>query len=85
MLTTHPGWHRALEQLGKLAELRILDLTRNRLPEVPEYLGGLHSLQERLASISRAISRSLAAWPAESDPLRAAVARPGSSSADVGC
>ena len=38
----------ALEQLGKLAELRILDLTRNRLPVIPEYLGGLHSLQQLL-------------------------------------
>ena len=38
----------ALEQLGKLAELRILDLTRNQLGAVPEYLGGLHSLQQLL-------------------------------------
>lgn len=36
----------ALEQLGKLAELRVLDLTRNRLGELPEYLGGLLSLQQ---------------------------------------
>ena len=35
----------ALEQLGKLAELRVLDLTRNRLGAVPEYLGSVHSLQ----------------------------------------
>ena len=35
----------AIEQLGKLAELRVLDLTRNQLGAVPEYLGGLQSLQ----------------------------------------
>lgn len=38
----------ALEQIGKLAELRILDLTRNQLGAVPEYLGGLTSLQQLL-------------------------------------
>ena len=38
----------ALEQIGKLAELRILDLTRNPLGVVPEYLGGLTSLQQLL-------------------------------------
>ena len=36
----------ALEQLGKLAELRILDLTRNQLGAVPEYLGNLTSLEQ---------------------------------------
>ena len=36
----------ALEQLGKLAELRILDLTRNMIGAVPEYLGNLTSLEQ---------------------------------------